>query len=145
MKHAKYFEYYLKTIVGFQVPHSAMSFWETAVALACSTFSRSIHHWRGVLQKDHRKRAHHTTALWHVQIQRYMSYWETEKTKCIVDLGIRMDDVDDTRCPNVTHHALVWRIKLYQCQDVLRREIIKTNRQNFYKWSSLLRQKKTNF
>lgn len=81
MPNLEFYSYfkYLNRMVTFQVPHSAVPLWETAVALACSTFSWSIHYWRGVLQKDHRKCAHHTTAFRHVQIQRYMSYRETEK------------------------------------------------------------------
>lgn len=89
-------------MVTFQVPHSAVPLRETAVALACSAFSRSIHHWRGVLQKDHRKRAHHTTAVRHVQIQWYMSYWETEK-KQNVSLTLAF-----TWTPWMTPDPLMW-------------------------------------
>lgn len=126
-----YFKY-LNRMVMFQVSHSAVPLWETAVALACSSFSWSIHHWRGVLQKDHRKCAHHTTAFRHVQIQWYMSYRETEKRNKMYLWPWHShgcwDAVDDTRCPNVILHALVWRIKLYQCQDVVTQGNSKTNR-----------------
>lgn len=82
--------------MSFQVPDSAVSLWKAAVAIARPAFSRSVHHRGGVLQKDHRKRAHHTTTLRHVQVQRYMSYrrpqTETQKySVCIFGLDILTD------------------------------------------------------
>lgn len=55
--------------MSFQVPDSAVSIWEIAVAIARSPFSQSVHHRGSVLQKNDRKRAHHTTTLRHVQIK----------------------------------------------------------------------------
>ncbi len=54
----------------------------------------------------------------------------------------RWNAVDDTRYPNVILHALVWRTKLYQCQDVIMQGNYKTNKRlNLYKLSLLLRKK----
>lgn len=44
--------------------------------------------------------------------------------------------------PNVILHALVWRIKLYQCQDVITQGNYKTSKRlNLYMSSILLRKK----
>lgn len=56
-----------------QVPDSALPLREAAAPPPGAPLRQPVHHRGGVLQKDHRKRAHHQTPLGHVQVQRYMN------------------------------------------------------------------------
>lgn len=60
-------------LLVLQIPHPALSLWETPVALARFTLHQPINHRRSVFQKNHWQRANHKTAFRYVQIQWYLS------------------------------------------------------------------------